>query len=299
MITISLSFGARRQTAIVFVAFFCFFLVLISKGKHFLSMASMVISGTVVGLLFSTTPIIQATTELSWVRVNEAAPVGSESKDSAPVGSESKDPAPVGSGPTLSEFCNDEGVTVKTNSGEFKCVPKTAIIKKNTMANVIAQAPIKSIDELKAQREKNRQGAQTQLSETKCTTFINISFENIKCNLVELSFSLTSILFRPLPFIDSGSFSNNLASVENLIWIFLVSIFFYSFFISLKERVKLYITIPTTIFVIAFATLSALYEGNLGTAFRHKSTILWGLILVVTVVLTSNRTNPEKAGKKK
>jgi len=35
--------------------------------------------------------------------------------------------------------------------------------------------------------------------------------------------------------------------------------------------------------VLLFASAAALYEGNLGTAFRHKSTILWPLIFILMI----------------
>jgi len=276
VLAISLSFGARPQTAIVFVVSLGFFLILMSKRRHSFSMAWMLLTGTVIGLLFSTTPKTQATSELFWTPVGQAASVAGK--------------------PASLNVCNQIGSRLKIDSQEFLCMPKTATKKQITLTSVVTQAPIKNLDELETQREANRVGAQTALAETNCTAFTNISLQNLKCNLAELPYRLSSILFRPLPFIDSGSFANNLASAENLIWIFLISIFAYSFIISIRKRVNLYITIPTTAFVIVFATLSALYEGNLGTAFRHKSTILWGLILVVTVVLTSNKTHPEKAG---
>jgi hypothetical protein len=32
-------------------------------------------------------------------------------------------------------------------------------------------------------------------------------------------------------------------------------------------------------YIITFSTAASLYEGNLGSAFRHKSSILWALAL--------------------
>jgi len=240
-ILILLSFGARPQTAIVFVFFFCISLLYMSRKNNFFFMSVVMISGTFLGLLFSMTPT----------------------------------------------------TPVKTTHDS-----KVVITSSPVIADFVANLPLKNLDELEEKREANRVGAQTQILETKCTAFTSPSLQNLKCNLVEIPYRLLSILFRPLPFIDVGSLSNNLASAENIVWIFLFSIFAYSFVVSLRQRIKLHLTIPTAIFVVAFATLSALYEGNLGTAFRHKSTILWGLILVATVVLTIYKTDSEKADQK-
>ena len=39
------------------------------------------------------------------------------------------------------------------------------------------------------------------------------------------------------------------------------------------------------IFVVGFIVGSAIYEGNLGTAFRHKSSILWCLLLITYIYI--------------
>ena len=51
------------------------------------------------------------------------------------------------------------------------------------------------------------------------------------------------------------------------------------------------IILGLSIFTITFSTLASIYEGNLGTAFRHKSTILWALVVSISTLFCSQKTN--------
>jgi len=48
---------------------------------------------------------------------------------------------------------------------------------------------------------------------------------------------------------------------------------------------------PSVTFLVLFVVSAAPYEGNMGTAFRHKSLILWVVILLLasTIVATKER----------
>jgi hypothetical protein len=105
----------------------------------------------------------------------------------------------------------------------------------------------------------------------------------IECNLKELPYRLFAFLFRPLIFFDQGSTTLNFAALENLGWMILVPL---SVWVSLRRRentVDRFINLGLTSYVLVFASAAALYEGNLGTAFRHKSTILWPLIFILMI----------------
>jgi hypothetical protein len=99
------------------------------------------------------------------------------------------------------------------------------------------------------------------------------------CNLRELTYRLPAVLFRPFPIIDSGSPFSNFAGVENLLWL---GLFSYAVFVALRRsltKVAKFQVIWLYLYIITFSTALALYEGNLGTAYRHKSSILWALAL--------------------
>lgn len=228
ILTITLSFGARKQTAFVFVVSFCIILLSMRGRKKLPHLLSIIILGSILGAIYSSTPIYK--------------------------------------------------------DGQ----------KYLSTSEVLSQLRINGIDQLETIREGNRVGARTALSGTTCTNYSQLSIQNVICNAKEFPYRITSFLIRPLPIMDSGSLVNNLASAENIIWILLLLTFAYCVIVSIQNKFKLEVIIPTTLFIIFFSSSAALYEGNLGTAFRHKSTILWGLLLVIAIGMNGNWRTPEE-----
>jgi hypothetical protein len=145
------------------------------------------------------------------------------------------------------------------------------------------QNQVLTIRILEYKRSLNSLGAQSALPISICQSSSNEIVKIIKCNLSELPYRLFAFLFRPLIFFDQGSTTLNFAALENLGWMILVPL---SIWISLRKRentLDRFINLSLTSYVIVFASAAALYEGNLGTAFRHKSTILWPLVFILMV----------------
>jgi hypothetical protein len=90
-------------------------------------------------------------------------------------------------------------------------------------------------------------------------------------------------LFRPLVFFDQGSATLTFAALENLGWMILGPL---SVWVSLRKRENTLdrgVNLSLISYVTVFASAAALYAGNLGTAFRHKSTILWPLVFILMI----------------
>jgi len=315
---IALSFGARRQTAMVFVLFF-YLAFILANLRQKIAVASMVIVlGTSIGLIYSTTPQSRGSNEFVWAPSESPptisgtegpapvatgtegpAPVATGTEGPAPVATGTEGPAPTSSNPSASELCRQDGQVEATGSGTRVCkqVDKE---KRLSPSDVIQQVPVASLDQLAFKRDIGRGDSATALPATKCITIVDektkknlngnpSSYSKLLCSIGELPYRMFSILFRPIVGIDELSLFTSLASVENFVWVFLMLGFLGSVFISVFRKIHISTVIPMFIFVSAFTSLSALYEGNLGTAFRHKSTILWCLILVVLLVF-NNRT---------
>lgn len=285
ILTLTLSFGGRRQTAFVFVFFFCFSILFLSRGRNFFRLASVILLGTFLGLLYSTTPTTTVTEKYVLVPVPQG--------NGATIDAESLSTLQLKNDGTVAR-CEKEGDLIKINSVEMVCVISATVRNKVLIAELAKQSPVKTLDLFEARREVNRVGAQTALSETNCTKYYQLTIQNITCNAKEFPYRITAFLTRPLPIIDMGSKLNNFAAFENLIWILLLIGFVYSLSVSIQRRFKLEIIIPTSLFIFFFSSLAALYEGNLGTAFRHKSTILWGLLLVIAIGIDSSWRQSEE-----
>jgi hypothetical protein len=145
---------------------------------------------------------------------------------------------------------------------------------------------------LEYKRNVNRIDASSALPESQCQNLTRDAVDIIQCNLRELPYRLFAFLLRPLPMFDGGSKALQLAGFENLVWAILLAMMSW----SLKSIKKLntparLITVGLTSFLLLFSSAAALYEGNLGTAFRHKSTILWTVVFILYISPISERLN--------
>jgi len=103
------------------------------------------------------------------------------------------------------------------------------------------------------------------------------------CNLKHLPIGLYSVLVRPNPIHDWYSPVTKLSSVENLIYLSLMSCLFFVMYSRRTKREATQNALLPLIFLSFSITGLALYEGNIGTAFRHKSITVWAICLTLHV----------------
>jgi hypothetical protein len=309
-ISLILAFGTRPQTAMVFsLLAFVFSLILIWKLREFWILLAILV-GFSVGQLFTVTPTLETKETLIAIKISNSeskspAPSQSgESKSPAPSQSgESKSPAPSQSGESkspapsqsveskspapavtenlqeITELCLKDGQILIGKSGNYECTKSKEykVIERSAIESARQQVLTTQILEIK--RNVNRLDAASALPESTCKVSIWKIPSKILCNIIELPYRLPTFLFRPFPLIDSGSSFINLAGIENLLWLGLVLYAaFAAFKMNLNKMEKFTIAWLYT-YIITFSTAASLYEGNLGTAFRHKSSILWALAL--------------------
>ena len=140
-----------------------------------------------------------------------------------------------------------------------------------------------SLQGLIMKRNSNAASAQSALPISGCLDAKYETFSLLICNLSELPYRLFSFLLRPLLFFDQGSTSLTLAAIENVIWAILILLFLSSLLVRKQALLDKYLHLNLVTYIIFFASASSLYEGNLGTAFRHKSTILWPLLFILMI----------------
>ena len=97
-----------------------------------------------------------------------------------------------------------------------------------------------------------------------------------------------TFLFRPLIGIDTTSTSSLIAAIENIVWL---GAFVFIIIMIIKKRRLAFIgpLAPSLIFFILYCVGAGSYEGNMGTAFRHKSLILWVILLLVASVTVAEK----------
>jgi len=119
---------------------------------------------------------------------------------------------------------------------------------------------------------------------------INCPFEGesqateIICLIWRAPYMTTTFLFRPVVGVDISSNSSLLAALENLIWTFGILLIVFQM-IKKRKLLKLRHLLPSIIFFVLYTVGAGSYEGNMGTAFRHKSLVLWVVLLLLFAIL--------------
>jgi outer membrane biosynthesis protein TonB len=190
----------------------------------------------------------------------------------------------------LSKQCEFEYQVLTEKNDKFVCIStkQYVVIARNPIEKARSQA--RTTQNLEYKRNVNRIEASSALPESSCAFNFSGTLQLLSCNIVELPYRLPSFLFRPFPVIDSGSSFQNLAGLENILWLFLISLGVLRVIRKWKFQENRLIISFLFSYLICFSSAAALYEGNLGTAFRHKSTILWSILLVI--ILTKDSKIP-------
>ena len=301
VVVLTFAYGTRPQTALIFsvvaLALSAALLVKLKKIALFVVIAA----GTILGQAFTTTPVVASKETLGAFRV--VAPSltqNSTAKPSdAPQNSTAK-PTEVSVSSekvNLSDKCQRPNQTILFDGQLFQCKSKKTyeVVKRNPVVTI--QQQILTTQILEYKRAVNALDAQSALPLVKCQNFSQDVVTLIKCNAAELPYRFFAFLFRPLLFFDKGSTFLELAAIENLGWLTLISLFFFVLLRPKKNLIERVLSSSLALYVFLFASGAALYEGNLGTAFRHKSSILWPIIFTLMIASQafpqrSQRTNP-------
>jgi TctA family transporter len=147
---------------------------------------------------------------------------------------------------------------------------------------------VNQIEVLPKKQEVNQVGAASKIEKLSCPWDDSSQIGKYACLAFRAPYTTLTFLFRPLLFVDTTSASSILAGVENFFWISMFGLIAVSIF--KRRRVDFIEEIaPSLIFFILYTVGAGAYEGNLGTAFRHKAIILWiVLILIFAVSVNSN-----------
>ena len=96
-----------------------------------------------------------------------------------------------------------------------------------------------------------------------------------------------TFLIRPFIAGDVTSASSAFAAMENLIW--LLAFGLIAFLIVKRRGIPGFNKLaPSLIFFSLYVVGAGAYEGNMGTAFRHKSLILWVVLALLLSLLWRN-----------
>ena len=181
---------------------------------------------------------------------------------------------------------------------EEKAIPLTNETNSNSgtenaleLSQVITNGLKKQADSVLIHQKNNKLTAASAIPEPFCP-IEEESTKNRKyiCLLWTVPSTTFTFIFRPLAPSDMTSITSLLAIVENL---FLLIIFIYIFIrIFLIRRLNYFQKLsPLLIFMTTYCVSAGVYEGNMGTGFRHKSLIFWIVFLVLSSAIFTNKKN--------
>jgi hypothetical protein len=101
-----------------------------------------------------------------------------------------------------------------------------------------------------------------------------------------------AVTLRPFPWERPTGMGVRFAQAENLIWAALYALAGYGLWARRRERRV--IAFPA-VFVVGFLMMSALFEGNVGTAFRHRGQVAWALVFLAICGLEAIGRRPRPA----
>jgi len=110
------------------------------------------------------------------------------------------------------------------------------------------------------------------------------------CIIWRAPYMTSTFLLRPFIIGDVTSTSSAFAAIENLIWLLAFGLIAY-FIVKRRGIPRFNQLAPSLIFFSLYVVGAGAYEGNMGTAFRHKSLILWVVLALLLSLLWRNSQN--------
>jgi hypothetical protein len=118
------------------------------------------------------------------------------------------------------------------------------------------------------------------------------------CIIWRAPYMTSTFLLRPLIIGDVTSTSSAIAAIENLMWLLAFGLIGY-FIVKRRGIPRFNKLAPSMIFFALYVVGAGAYEGNMGTAFRHKSLILWVVLALLLSLLWRNSQNPTQDSRNK
>ena len=174
----------------------------------------------------------------------------------------------------------DSGSINTDNTDSGSDINYTVKERKDSQTNILqgASKPIETLGSLEKERAVKRLDAESAILQFECNRSGTSSLDRSLCLIEEGIYQFFSFLFRPLFFETSDSLEFRVAAYENISWLALfVSLLI--FWMILRWRPNQVDLMPMTFFML-FAPAAAMTQGNLGTAMRHKSIVLWTLLWI-------------------
>ena len=166
-----------------------------------------------------------------------------------------------------------------------KTIEKKALNLKNPGSLVLDQ-----VGTIPYHHEVNKLDAASVIETQSCPIVETSRLDNYICIAYRAPYTTYTFLFRPMLGLDVTSYSSLFAAVENIFWLG-AALFVLLLFFRNRRLAFFGPLVPSIMFCSIYCIAAGAYEGNMGTAFRHKSLILWVVLLLIasTIAATKQR----------
>jgi hypothetical protein len=188
-----------------------------------------------------------------------------------------------------SSECKEDGEIVILSGIKYSCSGATEVNYGIKIKN--SQSPLLIHSGAIEQHHKwNQEGAASVIRTISCPFDPSLNFGSYGCLIWRAPYTTFTFLFRPLLGADVTSKSSHFAAVENIFWLTAL-LFIVIMFIRNRRLAFFEALAPSLLFFSIYSVAAGAYEGNMGTAFRHKSLTLWVVILLLasTILATQQR----------
>lgn len=169
---------------------------------------------------------------------------------------------------------------VKNVRKVFVVVAMTCAMSFTSMSIQTNEFIVGQITSIPDKQEANQANASSAIQTLTCPFEDKSETNKMACLIWRAPYMTTTFLIRPIIGLDVTSRSSLFAAVENLLW--LIGFAFAIYSIVKKKKIPfIKPLLPSVVFFVLYSVAAGSYEGNLGTAFRHKSVILWAILLLI------------------
>jgi hypothetical protein len=272
-ISITLLFNTRPQVAWVLMVTIPVSLIFINKRRVSFTLALLTLIASGVGYA---SVVVQKQDVFALVATDGSATDGSATDGSATDGSA-----------TDGSACQDSNQIIVLQGKEYKCT-KTGTRRDLSNLQNPGKILVNETIAIPDRHKGNQVAAASAIQTMSCPVTEESKTGKYFCLAWRSPYMAATFLFRPLIGIDTTSASSLIAAVENIAWL---GAFIFIIIISSKKRRLAFIgpLAPSLIFFVLYCVGAGSYEGNMGTAFRHKSLILWVLLLLVASVTVAEK----------
>jgi hypothetical protein len=194
-----------------------------------------------------------------------------------------------------SVLCKFEGQEITVHDAKFLCtkeVGKQSIVGLENPGVVL----LDQADTIPVRQKNNQVGAASEIKTLSCPIRGESRLDNYICIAYRAPYTTFTFLFKPMLGADVTSSSSLFAAIENVFWL---AAFCFVVILFLRNRKFIFFEtlVPSLIFFSIYTVGAGASEGNMGTAFRHKSLILWVVLLLLasTIVATQQRKAEQHA----